>query len=124
MRWFAIGVAGAAASAASAFSGGAARDVLVAIAASSTLLLAYLAARTETRLARSEERLEEAHEKILDLRYDVDQTAVTTGALHTLFERPLRERMIEEDYATYGKPIDDALGRARDRVVGFFRRQV
>lgn len=122
MRWFAIGVVGAAASSASAFSSGTARDALVAIAAASALLLAYLAARTEARLARSEHRLEEALERILELRYDVDQTAIAANSLHTLFDRPVRDRLLEEDYTTYVKPIDDAIARVRARVAALFGR--
>lgn len=122
VKWFAIGAVGAAASSASAFTAGTTRDALVAVGAASAVLLAYLAARTEARLARSEARLEEAHERILDLRYDVDQTAIAANSLHTLIERPVRDRLLEEDYKMYVKPMDDALVRLRNRLVGLFRR--
>lgn len=115
MRWFAIGAVGTAASSASAFTAGATRDALVAIAAASAVLLAYLAARTERRL-------DEAHERILDLRYDVDQTAIQTNSLHTLFERPVRDRMNEEDYHTFVEPLERDIARAYGWVRSLIRR--
>lgn len=106
MRWIATGTVGAAASAASVFvSAGAVRDVLVFVTLVTAVLLAYWG-------ARSDQRVEEAHRRILRLQGEVVTAAARAEAAHAQAERPIWERRNEEFGEIIATPLEDSVRRA------------
>jgi hypothetical protein len=104
MRWISVGCIGSVASAASAFAEpGVVRTGLIALAALSTLCLAYWG-------ARSDRRVEEAHSRIVALAEQLTETSSTAHAAHDQANRPIWERRAEEFQQMFSDPID-----------GFFR---
>ena len=91
-RFIATGLVSAAGSIGAVVVGsGAARDVFVAVAALSALLLAYWGARHEQRLVQAERRLQEAHQRTIELSEQLATTATSSDAawraLHPILEK-------------------------------------
>jgi hypothetical protein len=105
-RWTATALVGAASSSAAAYvPSSSARIVLVSVAAISVIMLACWGAKSEIRV-------EEAHQRILDLSEQLASTAETAEAAHAQAYRPVAERRAEEDYELIVKPIDELMARA------------
>lgn len=103
-----IGVVSAASSAAAVFaSSGPARDVLVAVAAVTAILLAYWGGK--------------AHERMLELSRELADTKLVAHAAQARANEPVWDRQMREQYEMFAKPMDDAIKRAVGRVVAFVR---
>jgi hypothetical protein len=103
-----IGFVSAASSAAAAFaSSGPARDVLVAVAAVTAILLAYSGGK--------------AHERMLELSRELVDTKLVAHTARERANEPVWDRQLQEQYEMFVKPMDEAVKRALGRVIALVR---